>query len=79
MILIRLWNHKDKVILKIQDNGLGFEAMPTMYNGGMGLKIMKERAEALGGDFQIISSPGKGTTILVEVLYDKAHSIVDSR
>jgi signal transduction histidine kinase/ligand-binding sensor domain-containing protein len=79
MILIRLWDQKDRIVLKIQDNGIGFEALLTMYNGGMGLKIMKERAETLGGEFQIISSPGKGTTILVEVLYDKAHSTVDCR
>ncbi|MBI9050579.1 MAG: hypothetical protein JEZ00_14255 [Anaerolineaceae bacterium] len=78
LILIRLWDHKDRVSLKIQDNGIGFNPMPTVYNGGMGLKIMKERAEHLGGEFQVKSSPGKGTTILVEVLYDKAHSIVDN-
>ena len=31
----------------------------------------RERAEALGGSFEICSEPGKGTTISVEVLLER--------
>lgn len=48
----------------IRDNGRGFdvaEASPTSF----GLSIMHERAEAIGAQFHIQSSPGEGTVIRV--------------
>jgi signal transduction histidine kinase len=36
----------------------------------LGLFGMRERAEMLGGEFVIESSPGKGTTVRVEVPFD---------
>jgi signal transduction histidine kinase len=47
----------------VRDNGQGFflEDNPT----GFGLKGMRERAEAEGGRFQLISAPGQGCTIQV--------------
>lgn len=34
---------------------------------GHGLKVMRERAESLGGSFEVVSVPGSGTEIRVEV------------
>jgi signal transduction histidine kinase len=45
----------------IRDNGKGFT--PSAVRGQHGLIVMKERAEGIGGKFDIISSPGSGTTI----------------
>jgi PAS domain S-box-containing protein len=56
--------------LTISDNGLGFiqEQLPTeTSHSGWGINIMSERAEALGGGLQIISSPGAGTTLTILV------------
>lgn len=57
--------------LIIEDNGVGFvpdSVMPaTDHDRGLGLVGMKERAELLGGSFDIESSPGSGTTIYVRV------------
>lgn len=51
----------------ISDDGRGFD--PQAYSGGMGygLTTMRERAEKIGGTLKIISGPGKGTKVIVEV------------
>jgi hypothetical protein len=33
---------------------------------------MRERAEAIGGTFQILSTPGRGTRVIVEVPLESA-------
>jgi signal transduction histidine kinase len=48
--------------MKIVDNGLGFD--PNLSStGGMGMHTMRERAELLGGQLSVISSPGHGTSV----------------
>ena len=49
--------------LEIVDNGLGFELLETRA-GTLGLKSMRERAESISADFEIVSSD-TGTKILV--------------
>jgi signal transduction histidine kinase len=48
--------------LSIKDDGRGFCAQPLLSEG-LGLRIMKLRAEACGGQFQIHSSESEGTTV----------------
>jgi two-component system, NarL family, sensor histidine kinase UhpB len=55
--------------LGISDDGRGFvprEVAPQPAGSGWGLTIMRERAELIGGRFQISSPPGQGTTVAVE-------------
>ncbi|MGE5777229.1 MAG: sensor histidine kinase, partial [Chloroflexota bacterium] len=50
------------------DNGIGFDmtaAKPT----SLGMHIMRERAEAIGADFHISSTPGAGTCL--EVIWNE--------
>jgi NarL family two-component system sensor histidine kinase LiaS len=54
------------VQFSISDDGLGFDSH-QQYEG-MGLASMRERAESLGGSFNIESEAGKGTKIVVKVL-----------
>lgn len=63
-IKVSLKKESNKVVLEIQDNGVGFDINAAA--GGMGLSGMKERAEQFGGDMQIKSGTS-GTTIRVEV------------
>ena len=50
------------VMLSVEDNGAGFDA--SGVNGGMGLRNMRERAEALpGGWFRVESEKGKGAHV----------------
>jgi signal transduction histidine kinase len=47
----------------IADDGVGFEVEACIRNGGLGLKGMRERLEAVGGSLRVISAPGSGAEI----------------
>lgn len=53
----------------VEDNGIGFDLAGIDGHGvhHMGLSIMKERAEKIGGYMDILSSPGKGTRVTLSI------------
>lgn len=51
----------------VDDNGKGFDAESLQQSNNLGLKLIRERAEMLGGSFEIDSSIGKGTRITFTV------------
>jgi len=67
---VRLAYEPDKVQLRIIDDGIGFEAdrSTAVFGGHFGLLDMSERAAKICGSFSLISAPGQGTEIRVEVL-----------
>jgi len=44
------------------DNGIGFD-MSMSKPTSLGMRIMRERAEAIGADLDITSEPGRGTCV----------------
>lgn len=66
---VSLSRRRNEVTLGIEDNGVGFEpADKTQSNGtGLGLFGMRERLALVGGDAQIDSVKGQGTTITAHV------------
>lgn len=66
----RVWVHMaclpDGIILELADNGVGFDPSAS-FPGHLGLKSMRERAQAAGASFALHSAPGEGTRIVVEV------------
>ena len=52
------------VRFNVCDNGIGFDLSGTKPTS-LGMRIMRERAEAIGADFRISSTPGSGTCIEV--------------
>jgi signal transduction histidine kinase len=60
----RLWVSlsQDAVLeFEVRDDGAGFEPPEGEFNGG--LRNMRDRVEAVGGELRIVSSPGHGTSI----------------
>ena len=57
------------LVLAISDDGRGFDidAMQRDPEKGIGLRNMRERLAAIGGEFQISSTPGKGTWIRAQL------------
>jgi PAS domain S-box-containing protein len=53
----------DRVVLMIRDNGRGFDQADPSFSKSLGLLGMRERAAILGGQVNISSAPGKGTTV----------------
>jgi len=56
-----------EVLLRIEDDGVGFVADKTGNKKGLGLKNITERVRMLGGKLSIISAPGHGTRIEVAI------------
>jgi PAS domain S-box-containing protein len=54
----------DRLTLRIGDNGQGFVMVPPQVHQ-LGLRIMRERAEAIGANLTIDSQPGQGTEVSV--------------
>ena len=57
----------NEIIFSIQDNGTGFIIDKGLRSGGLGLITMRERTERIGGSFNIITLPQKGTKIEVKL------------
>ena len=64
---IDLWTAPGRVLLEISDDGLGFDLRKMSVTLGHGLSNMHTRARKVGGDVEITSEPGKGTTVLAWV------------
>ncbi len=64
---VRLWTAKDRVLLEITDDGEGFDTRKMSVTLGHGLSNMHTRARRVGGDVEITSYPGEGTTVLAWV------------
>jgi PAS domain S-box-containing protein len=54
---------RDRLVLRIRDNGRGFDPADPSRSKSLGLLGMRERAAILGGQVKIASAPGKGTTV----------------
>jgi len=64
-VLIHLTFGNGDMVLTVQDDGAGFN---TKTNGhGMGLRIMRYRAQCIGASCEVRPSPNNGTTIFCRV------------
>jgi len=67
-VTVTLEELAQEVHLTIADDGTGFDfSSQSETRSAWGLISMRERAEAMGGRFQVKSAPGKGTRIMVTV------------
>src|SRR5574342_170764 len=57
----------DRIRVSVDDNGKGFDPDSIQQSNSLGLKLIRERAEMLGGSFEIDSAVGKGARILFAV------------
>ena len=64
---VNLWAAKDRVLLEISDDGIGFDLRKMSVTLGHGLSNMHFRARKVGGDVEITSYPSQGTTVLAWV------------
>jgi PAS domain S-box-containing protein len=55
------------LVVRVTDDGRGFDAAAGPRAGHHGLRTMAERARLLGGRLAITSAPGQGTTVALEV------------
>ncbi len=58
---IAVWERDERLGFEVRDDGIGFD--PASAPRGTGLQGMADRLDAVGGELQIRSVPGGGTTI----------------
>ncbi len=63
--VIMVNKHAGHIHLQVKDNGLGFD--PVHVTKGNGIENMQRRAKAMHAQFKLLSAPGKGTNITVDI------------
>jgi two-component system sensor histidine kinase UhpB len=70
-LTIRLNNSNDQVVMTLVDDGQGFDptsvSLAFEHGRGWGLIGMQERASLAGGQLNVESMPGEGTTVQVVI------------
>lgn len=68
-VSVLLERKNEEISLIVEDDGCGFEmaAVLSNFNKGMGLAGIRERTALIGGEVEIESSPGNGTTLFVRI------------
>lgn len=71
LIRVDVTTEGSEVVARVSDNGVGFDASSVDHNyekrGSFGMVNMRERAELIGGRFELHSQVGVGTTITVRI------------
>ncbi len=62
-----LQHEAEDIILEVQDDGTGLVEAASDAPAHFGLRIIRERAENLGGHLDLSSQPGRGTRLRVTV------------
>jgi signal transduction histidine kinase len=70
--LVKLDLHweETRLVMQVQDDGLGFDTAAPIPNGHFGLKNIRERALESGAQFSVSSEAGRGTCLELRVPYE---------
>ena len=67
-VVVRLEARDDRLRVAVEDDGCGFDPDQVAEQpGSFGLRGLKERAAHLGGELEVRSAPGRGTTVTLEM------------
>jgi signal transduction histidine kinase len=64
---VSVWTTSNRALLEVADDGRGFDVGQALLTIGHGLSNIQTRADNAGGEIEITSEPGAGTTVLVWV------------
>lgn len=62
-VKVELTFRSSVVLLRVSDDGVGFNPEDAQHKHGLGLVSMRERLRSVGGDFSIWSKPSLGTQV----------------
>jgi len=63
---VQLTDYGDSLNILVEDDGKGFDTA-AIADGGIGLQRISTRVKHLGGSMDVDSSPGNGTTVIIDV------------
>ena len=64
---VALAQDEDAIVLRISDNGIGMQPGDDGKQAAFGLKSIRERVHALGGELRIDSQAGQGTALAIRL------------
>ncbi|HEY5316648.1 MAG TPA: ATP-binding protein, partial [Solirubrobacteraceae bacterium] len=68
-VSVRVAETDDRLLVEVIDDGTGFEPGDSeLRSKHLGLTSMEERARSIGGQLELHSAPGAGTTVRLEVV-----------
>jgi two-component system sensor histidine kinase DegS len=67
LVKVALDMGEDRVRVSLDDNGKGFDYESILQGNSLGLKLIRERAEMLGGNFEVDSALGRGSRVTFAV------------
>jgi len=70
-LTVKLEFIKKKATLVVYDDGMGFDIEKSNETSHFGLVGMRERAQLVGGELDIASKPGYGTTIQLTIIINE--------
>ena len=65
--IVQLTCMEGKLTITVEDDGKGFDTKKLDMSKGIGLSNLKSRVDYLEGKMEIVSEPGKGTTVNIEI------------
>ena len=66
-VVVSLGQNENDLLLSIKDDGVGFDKEKIATKKTLGILGMKERTNMMGGEYEIKSIPGNGTTVTVKI------------
>lgn len=70
-VSVTVLREPDTILLIVRDNGRGFDGKSGIQEAGFGMTGMTERARSLGGELEVATSPGEGSTVKARIPYGK--------
>lgn len=64
---LKLSINKEEILVRVEDNGKGFDASNIKGNDGIGLQSIKNKLHFLKGELDISSTPGNGTIVYIRI------------
>jgi signal transduction histidine kinase len=64
---LRVESSPEQLVLEIVDDGCGFDPAGSRAGRSFGLESMRSRATEIGAELTVISAPGRGTVVRVEL------------
>lgn len=76
---VRLYRPQEETVaLEVSDNGIGFDLQRVDSVQKQGLRNIRDRARSLGGEATLISAPGRGTTVRMQIRTGNKGARVDA-
>ena len=65
-VSLQIVRHETELTIVVEDNGVGFDPAALAPEAGIGLQNIESRMAYLGGRVEFDSTPGRGTTVILE-------------